>query len=49
MADSDSNHSYKPDRVSVEVSIQVEGKARISDKDFDAFFSALDGRKGYMP
>ena len=29
--------------------MQVEGKAYISDKDFDAFFSALDGRKGYMP
>ena len=29
--------------------MQVEGKAYISDKDFDAFLSAPDGRKGYMP
>ena len=49
MVDSDSNHSYKPDGVGVEVPVQVEGKARISDKDFDAFLSAPDGRKGYMP
>ena len=49
VADSDSNHSYKPDRVGVEVPVQVEGKARISDKDFDAFLSAPDRRKGYMP
>ena len=46
---SDSNHSYKPDRINVEVPVQVEGKTHISDKDFDIFFSAPDRRKGYMP
>ena len=49
MVDSDSNHLYKPDGINVEVPVQIEGKTRISDKDFDAFFSAPDGRKGYMP
>ena len=29
--------------------VQIKGKTYISDKDFDIFFSAPDGRKGYMP
>ena len=28
--------------------IQIEGKAYISNKDFNIFLSAPDGRKGYM-
>ena len=49
MVDSDSNYLYKPDGVGVEVPMQIEGKAYIFNKNFDAFFSAPDGRKGYMP
>ena len=28
--------------------MQIKGKIYISNKDFDAFLSALDGRKGYI-
>ena len=49
MVDNNSNYLYKLDRINIEVPVQIKSKAYISDKDFNAFFSTLDGRKGYIP
>ena len=49
MVDNNSNYLYKLDRINIKVPVQVEGKIYIFNKNFNIFFSALDGRKGYMP
>ena len=49
IVDNNSNYLYKPDRIGIEVPIQIKGKIYISNKDFDAFLSTLNKRKGYIP
>ena len=48
ITDNNSNYSYKLNKISVEVPVQIKSKARIFNKNFDAFFSILNGRKGYI-